>query len=68
MLIPDTKRVFRITKNAHLRQPGISGRGDRIIAVQIDGQFSRLVSVDPGWRRKPFKTHVISQRGKTTFR
>ncbi len=62
MLLPDTKKVLRITKNVHLRQPGISYEGDKIIAVQIDGQFSRLVSVDPATGR----TKIIFSRDRTT--
>ncbi len=42
----NTRRTKRITYNSHLRQPAISSDGRRIVSVQTNGQYSRLVEVD----------------------
>ncbi len=41
-----TGKVHQITWNAHLRQPAISPDGQRIIAVQKSGQYTRLIEFD----------------------
>ncbi|MBB6479190.1 collagenase [Spirochaeta isovalerica] len=39
-------KIDRLTENESLFQPALSASGDKIIAVQRNGSYSRLVSVD----------------------
>ncbi|MBN1409932.1 MAG: hypothetical protein JW969_03750 [Spirochaetales bacterium] len=41
-----TGAVKRLTNGAHLRHPGLSRDGNYLVAVQMTGPYSRLVSVD----------------------
>ncbi len=41
-----TNKIKQITHNAHLRQPAISPDGQRIVAVQKTGQYTRLIELD----------------------
>ncbi len=43
---PGSKRVTRITRGKHLWQPALSPEGTRLVAVQKQEQYSRLVEVD----------------------
>ena len=42
----NSSKVKKITFNAHLRQPALSPDGQRLVAVQKSGQYTRLVEVD----------------------
>ncbi|MCF6335842.1 MAG: hypothetical protein L3J12_08885, partial [Spirochaetales bacterium] len=54
----NTGKTIRISYNSHLRQPAISSDGKRIVAVQLFGQYSRLVEVDSSTGR----TRIIFDR------
>jgi hypothetical protein len=42
-----TGKATRLTNKAHLYYPALSGDGEKLIAVQLAGAYSRLVEVDP---------------------
>lgn len=42
----ESRRVRRLTEGGHLRHPAVTTNGDTAAAVQLDGQYSRLVQVD----------------------
>jgi hypothetical protein len=42
-----TRKIARVTTGGRLWQPAVSPDGSRVAAVQADGPYSRLVSVDP---------------------
>jgi hypothetical protein len=41
-----TDKIQKITSNAHLHQPAVSPNGERLVAVQKEGQNTRLVEVE----------------------
>lgn len=38
--------ITKITNNAHIKQPAVSPDGKRVVAIQKNGQYTRLVEVD----------------------
>jgi hypothetical protein len=42
-----SRRIHRLTSGAHLLQPALSPDGNRLIAVQLRGSYTRLVEIDP---------------------
>lgn len=58
-----SKRIRRLSKDAHLVQPAISPDGNRLIAVQLTGSYTRLVELDTAAGEiKP-----LIEGGKTKF-
>ena len=59
-----TGKITRVTRGAHLWQPAVSADGLRLAAVQADGPYSSLVSVDPASGRV---TELYARQGTNVF-
>ncbi len=64
LLSTDKHKVRRLTYNKHLWQPALSPDGKKIIAVQKEGQYSRLVKVDS---ESGFITPLFNRRNTTLY-